>query len=53
MIKEVFLLSVIIHSRFFLPSRLSYKQLLKNICQPYKIWYRKAYDTATGFKSSI
>ena len=51
--KEVFLLCFIIRPRFFAPSRLSYKQILKNTCQPYKIWYRKSYVTATGFKSSI
>ena len=48
-----FLLSFIIHSRFFVPPRLSYKQLLKDICQPYRICYRKAYVTAAGFKSLI
>ena len=48
MMKEVFLLCFIIHSRFFVPPRVSYKQLLKNTCQPYKIWYRKAYVTATS-----
>ena len=51
MVKEVFLLCFIIHSRFFVPSCLSCKQFLKNTCQPYKIWYRKAYATATGFRS--
>ena len=51
MVKEVFLLCFIIHSRFFVPSCLSYKQFLKNTCQPYKTWYRKAYATATGFRS--
>ena len=53
MMKEVFLLCFIIHSPFFVPARLSYKQLLKSTCHPYKIWYRKAYVTATGFKSLI
>ena len=28
-------------------------KLPKNTCQPYKIYYRKAYVTATGFKSLI
>ena len=51
--KEVFLLCFIIHSRFFVPSRLSYRQHVKNACQPYKLWYRKAYVTAAGFKSLI
>ena len=51
MVKEVFLLCFIIHSRFFVLSCLSCKQFLKNTCQPYKIWYRKAYATATGFRS--
>ena len=51
MVKEIFLLCFIIHSRFFVPSCLSCKQFLKNTCQPYKIWYRKAYATATGFRS--
>ena len=50
MIKEVLLLCFIIYSRFFVPPRLSYEQLLKNTCQPYKIWYKKAYVTATGLK---
>ena len=36
-----FRLCFIIHSRFFVPSRLSFKQLPKNTCQPYKICYRK------------
>ena len=50
MMKEVLLLCFIIHSRFFAPPRLSYEQLLESTCQPYKIWYKKAYVTATGFK---
>ena len=49
MMKEVFLPCFIIHSRFFVPSRLSYKQLLKNTCQPYKIWCRKAYVALSIF----
>ena len=53
MMKEVLLLCFIIHSRFFAPPRLSYEQLLESTCQPYKIWYKKAYVTATGFKSEI
>ena len=40
MMKEVFLLCFIIHAPFFVPSRLSYKQL-KNTCQPYKIGTEK------------
>ena len=48
-----FLFCFIIYSRYFVPSRLSYKQLPKNTCQPYKICYRKAYVTTTGFKSLI
>ena len=51
--KEVFPLCFIIRSRFFVPPRLSYRQHLKNACQPCKLWYRKAYVTATGFKSLI
>ena len=39
--KEVLLLCFIIRSCFFVPSRLYYKQLLKNTCQPYQIWYRR------------
>ena len=38
MMKEVFFLCFIILSRFFVRPRLSYKELLKNTCQPYKTW---------------
>ena len=44
---------IYIHSRFLVPFRLSYQQLLKSTCLPYKICYIKACVTATGFKSLI
>ena len=40
-----------IQSHFFVPSRPSYKQLLKNTCQPCKICYIKAYVATTDLKS--
>ena len=46
-----FLLSFIIHSRFFVLPRLSYKQLPQKTCQPCNIFYRTAYVTAVGLKS--
>ena len=36
---------------FFSPVRLSYQQLLKSTCHPYKICSIKAYATSTDFKS--
>ena len=42
-----------IHSCCLVLLCLSYQQLLKNNCQPYKVCYIKAYVTATGFKSLI
>ena len=40
-------------SHFFVLSRLWYKQLLDNTCQPYKICYRTACIAAADFKSLI
>ena len=42
-----------IQHRFFVPFFLSYKQLLKNTRQLYKICYREAYVPLTGFKYLI
>ena len=44
--KVFFFLSFITPPVFSVPSRLSYRQLLKNTCQPYKIFYRTVYVTA-------
>ena len=50
---KVVFFSVLPFTPAFLSRPVSHKQLPKNTCPPYKIGYRKAYVTATGFKSLI
>ena len=50
---KVVFFSVLSSTPAFLSRTVSHKQLPKNTSQPYKICYRKAYVTATGFKSLI
>ena len=50
---KVVFFSVLPSTPAFLSRPVSHKQLPKNTCQPYKVGYRKAYATVTGFKSLI
>ena len=50
---KVVFFSVLSSTPAFLSRTVSHKQLPKNTSQPYKICYRKACVTATGFKSLI